>query len=179
MVGKRKFDASSYEVVESSRRRPSRTSRRLSQVTASGADDSSVRTYNYLDNGDCECVCEHCAALFWFAERATCGSTILSPKYTHCCKRGAIRLPLPVRPPDLLRQLFDNDRFMENIRAYNNMFAMTSFGAQIDDAVNDGRVPTYSRCRVRFLTGSVLYALRIIRVLGSCKCTSTTPLTRI
>ncbi|KAL3636382.1 hypothetical protein CASFOL_020929 [Castilleja foliolosa] len=130
MVGKRQFDASSYEVGESSRRR---TSRRLSQITSSGAD--------YLDNGDCDCVCEHCAALFWFAERATCGSTVLSPKYTHCCKRGSIRLPLPPRPPDLLKQLFDDDRFMENIRAYNNMFAMTSFGAQIDDAVNDGRGP--------------------------------------
>ncbi|KAL3655186.1 hypothetical protein CASFOL_000972 [Castilleja foliolosa] len=30
---------------------------------------------------------------------------------------------------------------MENIRAYNNMFSMTSFGARIDEAVNDGRGP--------------------------------------
>ena len=30
---------------------------------------------------------------------------------------------------------------MENIRAYNQMFSMTSFGAQIDDSVNNGRGP--------------------------------------
>ncbi|KAL3652194.1 hypothetical protein CASFOL_001875 [Castilleja foliolosa] len=30
---------------------------------------------------------------------------------------------------------------MENIRAYNNMFSMTSFGAKINDAINDGRGP--------------------------------------
>ncbi|KAL3619058.1 hypothetical protein CASFOL_036628 [Castilleja foliolosa] len=74
-------------------------------------------------------------------ERVVCGSTLLSPKYTHCCKRGAVRLPLPLRPPDVIRQLFENDVFMDNIRAYNNMFSMTSLGAQIDDAVNDGWGP--------------------------------------
>ncbi|KAL3627546.1 hypothetical protein CASFOL_028909 [Castilleja foliolosa] len=73
--------------------------------------------------------------------RATCGSTLLSPKYTHYCKRGAVRLPLPLRPSEVIRQLFDNDNFMENIRAYNNMFSMTSLGAQIDESVNDGRGP--------------------------------------
>ncbi|KAL3627507.1 hypothetical protein CASFOL_028870 [Castilleja foliolosa] len=30
---------------------------------------------------------------------------------------------------------------MDNVRAYNNMFSMTSFGARIDEAVNDGRGP--------------------------------------
>ena len=30
---------------------------------------------------------------------------------------------------------------MENIRAYNQMFSMTSFGAKIDDSVNDGYGP--------------------------------------
>ena len=30
---------------------------------------------------------------------------------------------------------------MENIRAYNQMFAMTSFGATIDNSINTGRGP--------------------------------------
>ena len=30
---------------------------------------------------------------------------------------------------------------MENIRAYNMMFAMTSFGAKVDDSINNGSGP--------------------------------------
>ncbi|KAL3646110.1 hypothetical protein CASFOL_011290 [Castilleja foliolosa] len=138
MSGKRRLGESTCEVGESSR---TRRSRRISQIMDVTPDHATLLIYNYLDNGDCECICEHCAALFWFAERATCGSTLLSPKYTHCCKRGAVRLPLPLRPPEVIRQLYDDDSFMENIRAYNNMFSMTSLGAQIDEAVNDGRGP--------------------------------------
>ncbi|KAL3615769.1 hypothetical protein CASFOL_040063 [Castilleja foliolosa] len=138
MTGKRRLNATTCEVGESSR---TRRSRRMSQIMDSTPDDATPPTYNYLDNGDCKCICEHCAALFWFAERAVCGSTLLSPKYTHCCKRGAVRLPLSPGPPDVIRQLFENDSFMDNIRAYNNMFSMTSLGVQIDDAVNDGRGP--------------------------------------
>ncbi|KAL3646267.1 hypothetical protein CASFOL_011447 [Castilleja foliolosa] len=138
MTGKRGLNATTYEVGESSR---PRRSRRMSQLMASGLDDAVLPPYNYLDNGDCDRICEHCAALFWYAERVVCGSTLLSPKYTHCCKRGAVRLPLPLRPPDVIRQMFENDVFMDNIRAYNNMFSMTSLGAQIDDAVNDGWGP--------------------------------------
>ncbi|KAJ0776176.1 hypothetical protein HanLR1_Chr02g0042601 [Helianthus annuus] len=57
------------------------------------------------------------------------------------CQGGAIRLPFPLEPPAAIKELFTDARFMENIRAYNNMFSMTSFGADIDDTVNDGRGP--------------------------------------
>lgn len=30
---------------------------------------------------------------------------------------------------------------MENIRAYNQMFSMTSFGARVDDSINKGTGP--------------------------------------
>ncbi|GJX66620.1 DNA helicase [Tanacetum coccineum] len=41
-----------------------------------------------------------------------------------------------------LKSISQNDRhFMENIRAYNQMFSMTSLGANIDESINIGRRP--------------------------------------
>ncbi|KAL3627814.1 hypothetical protein CASFOL_028229 [Castilleja foliolosa] len=78
---------------------------------------------------------------FWFAERIVYGPLHARPRYTHCCKNGPVRLPLPLDPPPAIRVLFEDSNFMENVRAYNNMFSMTSFGARVDDAVNDGHDP--------------------------------------
>ena len=44
-------------------------------------------------------------------------------------------------PPDYFKQLLADADFMHNIRAYNQMFAMTSFGANVDNTVNQGRGP--------------------------------------
>ncbi|GKB97097.1 DNA helicase [Tanacetum coccineum] len=41
----------------------------------------------------------------------------------------------------LIKQLLKNTHFMKHIRAYNQMFLMTSFGAKIDHSVNRGRGP--------------------------------------
>lgn len=39
------------------------------------------------------------------------------------------------------KQLYNNAHFMENIRAYNQIFSMTSLGAKLDESVNKGRRP--------------------------------------
>nr|XP_043611898.1 uncharacterized protein LOC122583571 [Erigeron canadensis] len=39
-------------------------------------------------------------------------------------------------PPDYIKDLFRNKHFLDNIRAYNQMFSMTSFGARVDESVN-------------------------------------------
>ncbi|GKE88391.1 hypothetical protein Tco_1565866 [Tanacetum coccineum] len=44
-------------------------------------------------------------------------------------------------PPGMFQELLNNKHFMENIRAYNQLFAMTSFGAKNDDSVNKGMGP--------------------------------------
>ncbi|GJQ94857.1 hypothetical protein Tco_0005996 [Tanacetum coccineum] len=44
-------------------------------------------------------------------------------------------------PPEYIKDLLQNKHFMENIMAYNQMFAMTSFGAKVDDSINRGRGP--------------------------------------
>ncbi|KAL3655665.1 hypothetical protein CASFOL_000061 [Castilleja foliolosa] len=136
-MGKRKSDCSSYEVGQSSRGRRSRRVR--NPLPLIPADILSKPTY--FDEGDCEFGCEHCSAFFWFAERIIRGPLHARPRYTHCCKGGFIRLPFPLYPPLAIKKLFEDSNFMESIRAYNNMFSMTSFGARVDDAVNDGRGP--------------------------------------
>ncbi|GJZ98825.1 hypothetical protein Tco_0671278 [Tanacetum coccineum] len=50
-------------------------------------------------------------------------------------------MPATPGPSAFIQQLFKNTQFMEQIRAYNQMFAMTSFGAKIDHSVNKGRGP--------------------------------------
>ncbi|GKC73292.1 hypothetical protein Tco_1119175 [Tanacetum coccineum] len=44
-------------------------------------------------------------------------------------------------PPEYIKRLRLNKHFMENIWAYNQMFAMTSFGAKTDESINNGRGP--------------------------------------
>ncbi|KAL3639921.1 hypothetical protein CASFOL_014889 [Castilleja foliolosa] len=137
MPKKRKFHCSVHEAGESSR---SRKSRRVS-APMNFVQADTLSTTTYFDDGDCEYLCEYCGAFFWFAERLQRGPLHARPRYTHCCKYGTVRLPYPLYPPPAIKSLFEDVSFMENIRAYNNMFSMTSFGARIDDAVNDGSGP--------------------------------------
>ncbi|KAL3646743.1 hypothetical protein CASFOL_009287 [Castilleja foliolosa] len=137
MTGRRKYRYSVNEYGESSRGRPSRrVSNRKAVVPA-----EPLAKPTYFDDGDCEFVCEYCHALFWFGERITSGPLHSRPRYTECCKGGSVRLPFPLYPPTPLKQLFEDSQFIDNVRAYNNMFSMTSFGARIDEAVNDGQGP--------------------------------------
>nr|GEW83319.1 DNA helicase [Tanacetum cinerariifolium] len=54
---------------------------------------------------------------------------------------GKVVSQWPRDPPNEVKELFRDKGFQENIRAYNQMFAMTSFGARIDDSVNKRRGP--------------------------------------
>ncbi|KAL3654414.1 hypothetical protein CASFOL_004095 [Castilleja foliolosa] len=137
MPAKRKFECSAFEVGQSSR---NSRSRRIPNQGNLVPPDTLLEP-SYFDDGDSEYICEYCTALFWFAERIVRGPLHARPRYTHCCKSGKVRLPLPLEPPDTIRHLFEDSAFMENVRAYNNMFSMTSFGATVDDIVNDGFGP--------------------------------------
>ena len=43
--------------------------------------------------------------------------------------------------PAYIVELYSDRHFMDNIRAYNQMFAMTSFGATVDNSINTGGAP--------------------------------------
>ncbi|KAL3630443.1 hypothetical protein CASFOL_023427 [Castilleja foliolosa] len=137
MPAKRKFECSVFEVGQSSR---NSRSRRIPNQGNLVPPDTLLEP-SYFDDGDSEYIYEYCTALFWFAERIVRGPLHARPRYTHCCKSSKVRLPLPLEPPDTIRHLFEDSTFMENVRAYNNMFSMTSFGAKVDDTVNDGFGP--------------------------------------
>lgn len=94
---------------------------------------------SYIDLGDCDLRCEYCNACFLYGERLKGSSTKQRPKYNRCCAGGKVAIRQEVDPPESIKQLFQDKHFMENIRAYNQMFSMTSFGAQIDESVNNGR----------------------------------------
>ncbi|XP_071729024.1 uncharacterized protein [Rutidosis leptorrhynchoides] len=61
--------------------------------------------------------------------------------FHRCCENGRVSLPQFQEPPLLLKQLLDSRYFTDNIRAYNQMFSMTSYGAKTDDTIDDGRSP--------------------------------------
>ncbi|PWA59799.1 helitron helicase-like domain-containing protein [Artemisia annua] len=89
----------------------------------------------------CDCVCSKCQAVFWYEERLSTSTRRSGPLYHRCCMGGKVRLFLPRDYPPYIRQLFSDPHFLKNIRAYNQMFSMTSLGASIDDSVNVGRGP--------------------------------------
>ncbi|PWA64001.1 hypothetical protein CTI12_AA294800 [Artemisia annua] len=94
----------------------------------------------YIDIGDCRYTCQHCKAAFWYGERLKTGSRWQPVKYNKCCAGGQVYHQKEIGPPMFFRQIFKDKHFLDNIRAYNQMFSMTSFSAQIDD-FNDGRGP--------------------------------------
>nr|GEX53464.1 helitron helicase-like domain-containing protein [Tanacetum cinerariifolium] len=94
---------------------------------------------SYIDLGDYNQQCWYCGCLFWYAERLKGSNFGERPEYHLCCGGGKIYMPKTPTPPLFIQQLLRNKHFMEHIRAYNYMFAMTSFGAKVDDSVNKGR----------------------------------------
>ncbi|GJZ76324.1 DNA helicase, partial [Tanacetum coccineum] len=119
-------------------------SQRVSRRTNAEACSSAAavgRSYTYVDLGDCTQRCRYCGASFWYGERLKGRSHGQRVEYHMCCSEGRIYMQQPLEPPEYIKQLFQNKHFMENIRAYNQMFAMTSFGAKIDESINAGRGP--------------------------------------
>lgn len=89
------------------------------------------------------------SCLFWFQEQVKSTSAVSKRKilYNLCCRGGKISLKPYKKPPATLDTLleFDGDacskRFLKLIRSYNSLFAFTSFGANIDNTINNGTAP--------------------------------------
>nr|GEV77593.1 DNA helicase [Tanacetum cinerariifolium] len=91
----------------------------------------------YVDIGDCEWSCNHCSARFWYGERLKGYTNGRRPMYNKCCSGGKIVLQQQRDPPNYMKELLNNRRFLDNIHAYNQMFAMTSFGAHVEESINN------------------------------------------
>nr|GFB90004.1 helitron helicase-like domain-containing protein [Tanacetum cinerariifolium] len=95
--------------------------------------------YKYLS--DCTHTCQHRGALFWFEERLKNTPTGSLPRYSRCCRAGRVALRTYQIYPEYIKLLLRDRHFLENIRAYNQMFSMTSLEANIDESINNGRGP--------------------------------------
>ncbi|GKB17868.1 DNA helicase, partial [Tanacetum coccineum] len=95
----------------------------------------------YKDLGNCAHSCQHCGALFWFEERLKSTPRGTRPRYNRCCRAGRVALRTYQIYPEYIKLLLEDRHFLENIRAYNQMFSMTSLGANVDESINNGRGP--------------------------------------
>ncbi|PWA86558.1 hypothetical protein CTI12_AA139620 [Artemisia annua] len=113
--------------------------------TNANSSISSTETQNegishlYIDLGDADYTCQYCNATFWYGEKLKGNCHRSYPKYIKCCGGGQVYLRKEIDPPEFFKTLFRNKHFLDNVRAYNQMFSMTSFGAEIDNSINDGR----------------------------------------
>jgi hypothetical protein len=89
--------------------------------------------------------CPDCGALHWMAEKVV-RSLKSAPRFSKCCKEGAVKLPAVKEPPDDLKELLTSQEphaaeFRKNIRHYNSALAFTSVDYKVDSRTTDGYVP--------------------------------------
>ena len=100
-----------------------------------------------MDLGPPTIVCVHCGAQLWYEERTIKSKTPTKPKFSLCCSKGRVELPLLKEPPPFLGNLLNinSDKrsinFQLGIRIYNSLFAFTSLGGNVDRSVNNGSDP--------------------------------------
>ncbi|GKB87452.1 hypothetical protein Tco_0959724 [Tanacetum coccineum] len=83
----------------------------------------------------------HCGAKFWESEKNLRSGYGGLPVYNRCCNGGRVVLRAPPEYPEYIKRLYADAHFMENIKAYNQMFSMTSLGANVDSSINNGKGP--------------------------------------
>ncbi|GJV93168.1 DNA helicase [Tanacetum coccineum] len=133
--------------VSNSNNRPQGRRRRTKQNppvtggTSSEQPPSSGPPLEFKYLGNCTHTCQHCGALFWFEERLKKTPTSSLPRYNRCCRAGRVALRTYQIYPEYIKLLLRDRHFLENIRAYNQMFSMTYLGENIDESINNGRVP--------------------------------------
>lgn len=138
---------SNHREVRSDTRNVRQRARRIRSLNPAPSIDSSNTLANqdvspsYEDLGDCDQRCRHCGVAFWYGERVLRDSNNTTAEYHLCCGGGRIIMPQEPDPPQYIKDLLSDPHFMEHIRAYNQMFAMTSFGATVDRSVNAGPGP--------------------------------------
>ncbi|KAL8113763.1 hypothetical protein AgCh_020890 [Apium graveolens] len=99
-----------------------------------------------LDIGVAVKICCHCGAVMWRYEQTEQQQRLKSDMFSLCCGNGKVLLPLLRETPPELKSLLDGTHdksalFHKSSRLYNTAFGFTSWGAQWDKKINDGRGP--------------------------------------
>lgn len=82
----------------------------------------------------------------WYEERVKGASNNGINKFSICCQKGKVKLPLLQPPPPYLKQLLETEgsdlrTFKEQSRMLNSLFALTSMGGKVDNKINEGNAP--------------------------------------
>ena len=94
---------------------------------------------HYLGLMDVQCF--ECHALHFDCEKLG-NSTHARKRFGICCLEGKVQLPaLPQWPQELQRLYENNQYFVRNICQYNNTFAFTSLGVEVDHHTVQGPGP--------------------------------------
>jgi len=93
-----------------------------------------------LDIGCMTVTCLYCGAYHWIKEKGSKSSN-KNPRFSTCCQRGQVLLPLLPDPPSFLKRALEGEdnqskEFCKNIRQYNMSLAFTSLGVAEDRLVN-------------------------------------------
>ena len=111
-------------VAQEKRKSQKRIAVNVSQYRFKEKDiDSNIRSSYLGDLKNKAYQCKYCYAYRFRNER------------NFCCSQGDIILPKIPEPPEDLKELFNEKRFTENIRGYNNILAMASIGCTTPDSV--------------------------------------------
>jgi len=84
--------------------------------------------------GRMDIKCPDCGALHWMDEK-TWRSPKSAPRFSKCCKEGAVKLTDVQKPPEELWELYISQEphaidFRKNIRSYNSALAFTSVSCE-------------------------------------------------
>ncbi|GJX14532.1 DNA helicase [Tanacetum coccineum] len=134
--------ASNYEQINAGMQTSQRRRRFITHIERSHQRrPSNSVPLEYIHIGNCTCVCRYCGATFWECEKINRSGFEGLPIYNRCCNGGRVVLRPPPEYPPYIKNLYADPHFIENIRAYNQMFSMTSLGAKIDTSINNGKGP--------------------------------------
>ncbi|KAK1402506.1 hypothetical protein POM88_002111 [Heracleum sosnowskyi] len=122
-----------------------------------------------LNIGSADKICCDCGALMWRFEQTKKQKRTKSNKFSLCCGNGKVRLPLLRETPPELKTLLDgannkSTSFRKSLRLYNNAFAFTSVGANVDREINNGGGPYVYR-----ISGEVYHQIGSLHPEGSKK----------
>ncbi|KAL6540740.1 hypothetical protein OROMI_024623 [Orobanche minor] len=93
----------------------------------------------YFDIGDPIYECEHCKAQMWIGENVE-RAKLSTPKFSLCCLKGKVVLPILAKPPQLMRDLLENrhdksNKFIEDIRENRKNTVSKEMPYDFDDSI--------------------------------------------
>lgn len=125
----RQADVGTMHQREADRQRRKRTISNTSFKSALLGD--SYKHPDVLNIGGLNVVCNACGAMYFEGEMKDKGNT-----FDKCCNFGAVQITIPSTTPKLkelmLADSTEGQHFRNNIRTYNNAFAMAALSAKLD-----------------------------------------------